>query len=47
MVGRPMLLLDTNVFLGLLLDQENADEVQRLLQVKPGEELHLSEFSLL
>ncbi|MER3424231.1 MAG: VapC toxin family PIN domain ribonuclease [Nitrospiraceae bacterium] len=41
-----MFLLDTNIFLELLLDQEKADEVQRLLQVKPREERHLSEFSL-
>lgn len=41
-----MFLLDTNIFLELLLDQEKADEVQRLLQVKSREQLRLSEFSL-
>ena len=41
-----MYLLDSNVFLELLLDQEGADEVERLLRSVPRERLHISEFSL-
>ncbi len=41
-----MYLLDSNIFLELLLDQDKADEVERFLQTKPREKLHISEFSL-
>ena len=41
-----MYLLDTNIFLELLLDREHADEVERLLRSVPKERLHISEFSL-
>jgi len=41
-----MYLLDSNIFLELLLDQEGADEVERLLRSVPRERLHISEFSL-
>ena len=41
-----MYLLDTNIVLELLLDQENADEVEHLLRSSPPGTLHLSEFSL-
>jgi len=41
-----MYLLDTNVFLELLLDQDRADDVERLLRSVPRERLNISEFSL-
>ena len=41
-----MYLLDSNLFLELLLDQHKADEVEELLRSAPREKLHLSEFSL-
>ncbi len=41
-----MYLLDSNIFLELLLDQDKADEVERLLRSVPRERLHVSEFSL-
>lgn len=41
-----MYLLDTNIFLELLLNQDKADEVQRLLLETPPEMLCISEFSL-
>ncbi|MCR4392068.1 MAG: PIN domain-containing protein [Candidatus Acetothermia bacterium] len=41
-----MYLLDSNIFLELLLDQDRADEVERLLRSIPRERLHISEFSL-
>jgi predicted nucleic acid-binding protein len=41
-----MYLLDTNIFLEFLLNQEKADDVQRLLLEVPPEHLHLSEFTL-
>ncbi len=41
-----MYLLDSNIFLELLLDQDKADEVERLLRSVPRERLHISEFSL-
>jgi len=41
-----MYLLDTNVILELLLDQEQADEVEQLLRSTPPESFHLSEFTL-
>jgi uncharacterized protein len=44
--GGLMYLLDTNILLELLLDQENADEVERFLRRLPPERLYLSEFAL-
>ena len=41
-----MYLLDTNIFLELLLDQERADDVEKLLQSVPRKRFHISEFSL-
>jgi predicted nucleic acid-binding protein len=41
-----MYLLDTNIILELLLDQDNADEVERFLRSTPPEQLYLSEFAL-
>ena len=41
-----MYLLDTNIILELLLDQEQADEVEQLLRSTPPESFHLSEFAL-
>lgn len=41
-----MYLLDSNIFLELLLDQDKADEVERFLRTKPREKLYSSEFSL-
>ena len=41
-----MYLLDTNIFLELLLNQKKADEVERLLLEIPQEMLCISEFSL-
>ena len=41
-----MYLLDTSIILELLLDQEKADQVERLLRSTPPERLYLSEFSL-
>jgi len=41
-----MYLLDTNIFLELFLDQDKADDVERLLRTAPKERLHISEFSL-
>jgi uncharacterized protein len=38
-------LLDTNVILELLLDQERADDVERLLLETEAKHLHLSEFA--
>jgi predicted nucleic acid-binding protein len=46
MVGGLMYLLDSNIFLELLLDQDKADEVERLLRTVLREKLHISEFSL-
>lgn len=40
-----MYLLDTNILLELLLDQTNADEVEKFLRNAPPEELYFSEFS--
>lgn len=37
-----MYLLDTNIILELLLDQEKADEVERLFFNTPQERLHIS-----
>lgn len=41
-----MYLIDTNIFLEVLLDQEKADEVERFLKEVPTERLHVSDFSL-
>ena len=41
-----MYLLDTNIFLELLLDQDKADDVEKLLRSVPKEKLNISEFSL-
>lgn len=41
-----MYLLDTNIFLELFLDQDKADDVERLLRTAPKERLYISEFSL-
>ena len=41
-----MYLLDTNIFLELLLDQDNAEEVEKFLRGTSREKLHISEFSL-
>jgi uncharacterized protein len=41
-----MYLLDSNLFLELLLDQQKADEVEQLLRRTARERLHLSEFSV-
>jgi len=46
MVGGLIYLLDTNIFLELLLDQDRADDVEKLLRSVPKERLHISEFSL-
>ncbi|KFD40756.1 twitching motility protein PilT [Peptococcaceae bacterium SCADC1_2_3] len=41
-----MYLLDSNIFLELLLNQDKADEVEQFLRTKPKEKLYISEFSL-
>jgi hypothetical protein len=41
-----MYLLDTNLFLEILLGQERAEERQRFLQQAPREQLLVSDFSL-
>ena len=41
-----MYLLDTNIFLELLLEQQNADMVEEFLRKTPPEKLYFSEFSL-
>ncbi len=41
-----MYLLDTNIILELLLDQEKADDVERLLRDTQSKSLYLSDFSL-
>lgn len=41
-----MYLLDTSVILELLLDQEKADDVERLLRETQAERLYLTEFTL-
>ncbi len=41
-----MYLLDTNILLELLLDQERADEAERLMRSLPGHALYISEFTL-
>ena len=46
MVGRLMYLVDTNVWLELLLEQEAAGEVRRFFQVTEAPFLSMTEFSL-
>jgi predicted nucleic acid-binding protein len=46
MVGQLMYLVDTNIFLELLLEQERAEEAEQFLRKIPGKQLYLSEFSL-
>ncbi|MCD6489888.1 MAG: PIN domain-containing protein [Thermodesulfobacterium sp.] len=41
-----MYLLDTNIFLEFLLDQNKADDVEKLLRTVPKERLYISEISL-
>jgi PIN domain nuclease of toxin-antitoxin system len=41
-----MYLLDSSIFLELFLDQDRADEVEKLLRSVQKEELCISEFSL-
>lgn len=41
-----MYLIDSNIFLELLLDQEKADRVELFLRSTPRDKLHISEFSL-
>ena len=41
-----MYLIDSNILLELLLDQENAGDVERFLRGVPVETLYISEFSL-
>jgi hypothetical protein len=41
-----MFLLDTNIWLELLLEQEKADQVRRLLEVEEARRLALTDFSL-
>ena len=46
MVGQLMYLVDSNVWLELLLEQERADDVRRFFQVVEACYLSLTEFSL-
>ena len=46
MVGRLMYLVDSNVWLELLLEQQRADDVRRFFHVIEARYLSLSEFSL-
>ena len=39
-------LLDTNIFLEILLEQQNSDDVEKLLREIPSTDLYLSDFSL-
>jgi len=41
-----MYLVDTNIFLEILLEQENTNESERFLKEVPAERLHVSDFSL-
>jgi len=41
-----MYLVDTNIWLELLLDQEKAQDVRRFFQVTGGDRINISEFSL-
>ena len=38
--------LDTNIFLEILLEQQNSDDVEKLLKEIPNTDLYLSDFSL-
>lgn len=46
MVGRLMFLVDTNVWLELLLEQEKAGEIRRFLQETEARLVSITEFSL-
>lgn len=39
-------LLDTNIFLEILLDQQNSDDAEKMLKKIPSTDLYLSDFSL-
>src|SRR5688500_310514 len=41
-----MFLVDTNIWLELLLDQDRADEVRRFLDALPSDQIVISHFSL-
>lgn len=41
-----MFLLDTNIWLEVMLGQERADEAGRFMTSRPGEQLHITDFSL-
>ncbi|MUG97650.1 PIN domain-containing protein [Scytonema sp. UIC 10036] len=41
-----MFLVDTNVFLEVLLEQQRADEARKFLLNAPADSLHISDFSL-
>lgn len=41
-----MYLVDTNIFLEILLEQEMADKAEDFLRNVPAEQLHVSDFSL-
>ena len=46
MVGRLMFVVDTNVWLEVLLEQENAEEAKLFLSSVAARELAITEFSL-
>ena len=46
MVGRLMFLVDTNVWLEMLLEQERAAEARQFVQGVEAENLAITEFSL-
>lgn len=46
MVGRLMYLVDSNVWLELLLEQERAEEVDQFLQIVGTDELWITEFTI-
>ena len=41
-----MYLVDTNIFLEILLEQEKSDEAEKFLRSVPTKHLHVSDFSL-
>lgn len=41
-----MYLIDTNIFLEILLEQDKADEAEKFLKEIPAEHLHVSDFSV-
>jgi len=41
-----MYLIDTSIFLEILLEQEKANEAEKFLREVPAERLHISDFSL-